>query len=88
MFAMSPMSGRPRPRRKWIARRPSGCFSLTVKDLPDVPTFAEAGFPRCAGRVFGTLVALSKTPAAVRQRLNEESTKVPDSGARSSALAP
>ena len=54
-----------------------------VKDLPDVPTFAEAGFPDAQVVSWYALVAPSKTPAAVRQRLNEEFTKaLADPGVR------
>ena len=74
-FAMSPMS---------VARGHVASGSPTrVKDLPDVPTFAEAGFPDAQVVSWYALVAPSKTPAAVRQRLNEEFTKaLADPGVR------
>ena len=54
-----------------------------VKDLPDVPTFAEAGFPDAQVVSWYALVAPARTPAAVRQRLNEEFSKaLADPGVR------
>jgi tripartite-type tricarboxylate transporter receptor subunit TctC len=44
--------------------------------LPDVPTFAEAGFPEIDGSTFTGLMAPAKTPAAIVTRLNAELGKI------------
>jgi tripartite-type tricarboxylate transporter receptor subunit TctC len=43
--------------------------------LPDVPTFAEAGYPAYAARAWGGLVAPGGTPAAVIERLAQASAR-------------
>lgn len=44
--------------------------------LPDVPTFAEAGFPEIDGSTFTGLMAPAKTPPEIVARLNTEMTKI------------
>ena len=43
--------------------------------LPDVPTFAEAGYPAFAARAWGGVVAPSGTPAVVIERLAQASAR-------------
>jgi tripartite-type tricarboxylate transporter receptor subunit TctC len=43
--------------------------------LPDVPTFAEAGFPRVTLRLWVGLHGPSGLPPAIVQRLNEATAK-------------
>jgi tripartite-type tricarboxylate transporter receptor subunit TctC len=45
-------------------------------DMPDVPTFAEAGFPEIAGSTFTGLMAPAKTPPEIVGRLNTEVVKI------------
>lgn len=44
--------------------------------LPDVPTFAEAGFPEIDGSTFTGLMAPAKTPPEIVARLNAEMGKI------------
>lgn len=44
--------------------------------LPDVPTFAEQGYPEIEGATFTGLMAPAKTPQAVVARLNAELRKI------------
>lgn len=44
--------------------------------LPDVPTFAEAGYPQFDGSTFTGLMAPAKTPPEVIARLSEEMAKI------------
>jgi tripartite-type tricarboxylate transporter receptor subunit TctC len=44
--------------------------------LPEVPTFAEAGFPDIDGSTFTGLMAPAKTPQAIITRLNTEMGKI------------
>src|SRR6202140_1438515 len=43
-----------------------------VKDLPDVPTFAEAGVPGYRAVTFFGIVAPPQTPAAVADKINRD----------------
>ena len=43
--------------------------------LPDVPTFAESGYPEYSARAWGGLVAPGATPAAVLDRLAQASAR-------------
>lgn len=45
-------------------------------EMPDVPTFAEAGFPEIEGSTFTGLMAPAKTPPAIIAALNAEMTKI------------
>jgi tripartite-type tricarboxylate transporter receptor subunit TctC len=45
-------------------------------ELPDVPTFAEAGYPEIEGSTFTGLMAPAKTPPAIVAALNAEMTKI------------
>lgn len=47
-----------------------------VQWLPNVPSFAEAGYPGYDGATFTGLMAPAKTPPAVIARLNAEMTKI------------
>lgn len=47
-----------------------------VQWLPNVPSFAEAGYPGYDGATFTGLLAPSKTPQAVIERLNRELTQI------------
>lgn len=44
--------------------------------LPEVPTFAEAGFPEIDGSTFTGLMAPAKTPQSIVARLNAEMGKI------------
>lgn len=44
--------------------------------LPDVPTFAEAGFPKMAGPAWWGIVVPAGTPSAIIDRLNADLVKV------------
>jgi tripartite-type tricarboxylate transporter receptor subunit TctC len=44
--------------------------------VPDVPTFAEQGYPEIEGATFTGLMAPAKTPAAIVARLNAETRKI------------
>lgn len=45
-------------------------------DLPEVPTFAEAGFPEIDGSTFTGLMAPAKTPPEIVAKLNAELGKI------------
>lgn len=82
-FAMSPMSVARGHVASGSLRALAVASPTRVKDLPDVPTFAEAGFPDAQVVSWYALVAPARTPAAVRQRLNEEFSKaLADPGVR------
>jgi tripartite-type tricarboxylate transporter receptor subunit TctC len=82
-FAMSPMSVVRGHVASGSLRALAVASPTRVKDLPDVPTFAEAGFPDAQVVSWYALVAPSKTPAVIRQRLNQEFTKaLADPGVR------
>ena len=74
-FAMSPMSVARGQVAAGQLRALAVASPVRSKDLPDVPTFAEAGFPDAQVVSWYALVAPAKTPAAIRQRLNEEFAK-------------
>lgn len=44
--------------------------------IPDVPTFAEQGYPEIEGATFTGLMAPAKTPDAIVARLNAETRKI------------
>jgi tripartite-type tricarboxylate transporter receptor subunit TctC len=50
--------------------------SKRAAGLPDVPTFAEAGFPDIDGSTFTGLMAPAKTPQAIITRVNSEMAKI------------
>lgn len=50
--------------------------SKRAAGLPDVPTFAEAGFAEIDGSTFTGLMAPAKTPQAIVARLNAEMGKI------------
>lgn len=69
-FAMSPMSVA-LPHIDSGALRPLAVASpRRIKDLPDTPTFIEAGFPEAQVVSWYAIIAPAATPDSVRERIN------------------
>jgi tripartite-type tricarboxylate transporter receptor subunit TctC len=74
-FSMSPVQTVRGAVEKGALRAIAVASPRRVADLPDVPTFTEAGFPDVQVVSWYALIAPAGTPTAVRQRLNEEFSK-------------